>query len=87
MLNLVDHDQTLKFLQGELWGGEAFEVGGVFEIEVIQGHVEGFASAGSELAGQGGLAGLAGPEQGDDLGHLEMVEDTLQKMFTIHDLG
>lgn len=39
MLDFIDDDQSGEWFESESWGREAFEVRGIFEVEVIQGFV------------------------------------------------
>ena len=62
-------------------------MGGILQVEVVEGLIEGRCGRQRELAGKSGFSRLARTEEGNDLGGPGMIGDSIQKLFTLHDLG
>lgn len=63
-MHFAEHDEAAQALERALWIGEPVPVGRIFEIEESH-RLVGFVGRG-EGAGQGRLAYLSRPDEGDD---------------------
>jgi hypothetical protein len=87
VLNLIDHHQTLQVAQGKLRIRQTFNMGGVLQIEVVEGLIKGRCGRPDELTGKRGFSRLARAEESNDLGGPGLIGDLLRTLFTLNDLG
>ena len=85
-LDLVDDDEAVERIEGQPGCGQALDVGGIFEVEVVQALVAGEGPAARDLTGERRLARLARPQQGHDGSPRQGCDDGICKLLSIHEL-
>jgi hypothetical protein len=80
-LDLIDDHQTFEPLEGEFWVGEGGEVGGILQVE--PGGWCRWVALGVH-PGEGGLAALAGAQDGYDGMDVKVLVDEIKVAGSVH---
>ena len=85
-LDLIDDNEAAQRVEGQSGRGQAIEVSGILEVEVVQSLVAGKGAASGNTTSQSGLARLPGAKQCHHFRLLECSSGGICKMLPEHGL-